>query len=332
MSYIVQFTHPGQEHGPDFVSSNHTSWNTCAHKRKFLAARGQYVNGDSLVDGDLMFWGEWEPCSRVERLALPGRNRDLPQWLHHPLWPCPEDCRLPLVVKNGKSDVRCSPLKTKQTGGTCDGDGPQCQNTDPYVFGSCFKYFSCKQVRHQFKSKNNDEVVATKLAQLDSGSIILFGSTRGTGREARFLLDTVFVVAERIEYDPDIPTTLPRRPEIDDVFLNASFHASFPKVGRKSSRGLKLAMYLGATFGHVDGVYSFAPAMIRNAKESCFPRVELRAEDFQNLDTPREILTNNLNSAVRKTEVSKATAKDVWTVVRDKCLHAGCVEGVKFSL
>jgi hypothetical protein len=269
------------------------------------------VNGGRLEEGDLMFWGEWEPCSRVERLAMPGRNRDLPQWLHHPLWPCPDDCRLPRVVANGSSGGRCAPVKAYRAGETCSGNEPHCQNTDPYVFGSCFKYFNCKQIRHRNNARKEDEGVATKLAQLDPGSIILFGSTRGTGQDARFLLDTVFVIAERIEYDPDIPSTLPSRPEIDDIFLSASFYASFPKAGRNPSRGMRLALYLGATFGHVDGIYSFAPAMLRNGKNPRFPRVELRAKDFQKIDTPREILTDNLNSAVRKTEVSKATSKEV---------------------
>lgn len=182
MPHVVQFTHPGQEHGPNRGSKNHKSWNTGAHKRKFLAARGQYVNGDSLVDVDLMFWGEWEPCSRVEDLNLPGLNRALPEWLHHPLWPCPENCRLPGVVANGKSDGRCAPVKAYRADGTCKGNQPHCQNTDPYVFGDCFKYFSCKQVRHKNNARKEDEVNATKLANLDPGSIILLAPLVEPGR------------------------------------------------------------------------------------------------------------------------------------------------------
>jgi hypothetical protein len=330
MPQIVQFTHPGSEHGPDFPSGDLKHWNIRGHKRKFLAARGQYVNGKRLQDGDLTFWGEWEPCSRVERLVLPGRNRDLPKWLHHPLWPCPEDCRLPRVVANGRSGGRCAPVKADRAGGNCNGNVPHCQNTDPYVFGSCFKYFNCKQIRHRSIAPKQRVAFSTKLARLDPGSIILFGCTRGTGQDARFLLDTVFVVAERIEYDPDVPGSLPSKPEIDDVFLNASFYASFPKVGRQPSRGLKLGLYLGAKFGDPSGMYSFSPAMIRNA--SGFPRLELRASDFQHTGTSKSLLTNNLNSAALTTVVTEEVAQAVWTIVRDKCRTAGCVEGVGFNL
>lgn len=332
MPSIVQFTHPGSEHGQENPSSDLKCWNTGPHKRKFLAAHGQYVDGDRLENGDLMFWGEWEPCSRVERLKHSGPSSDLPKWLHHPLWPCLENCRLKVGAANRKSGAKCTPVKANRSGGTCSGKEPCCQNTDPYVFGSCFKYFSCKQIRHRNHAQKEDDVVATILARLDPGSIILFGSTKGTGFDARFLLDTVFVVGERIEYDPDAPATLPSLPQIDDLFLNSSFYASFPKAGRKPSRGLKLAIYLGATVGQDDGIYSFVPAMIRGSNSSGFSRVELRASDFKHLGTTRNILTNNLNSAVRKTEVSKAAAKAIWTVVRDKCRAKGCVQGVQFSV
>lgn len=50
------------------------------------------------------------------------------------------------------------------------------QNTDPYVFGDCFLYAVCKQ--------------RGQLNNLDSGSLILFGSSFKSG----FALDTVFVV------------------------------------------------------------------------------------------------------------------------------------------
>jgi hypothetical protein len=330
MTSIVQFTHPGSEHGPETPSTDLKHWNTGRHKRKFLAARGQYVSGGNLEEGELMFWGEWEPCSRVERLTQPAGTPNLPKWLHHPLWPCPESCRLPGMMANIKKGAGCTPVRSGSGGGTCKSEEAFCQNTDPYVFGPCFKYFNCKQIRHRSIAPKQRVAVSTKLAQLDPGSMILFGCTRGTGQDARFLLDTVFVVAERIEYDPDLPASLPSRPEIDDVFLNASFYASFPKVGRQPSRGLKLGLYLGAKFGDPSGMYSFSPTMIRNS--SGFPRLELRASYFQHIGTSKSILTNNLNSAALTTVVTEEIAQAVWTIVRDKCRTAGCVEGVSFNL
>ncbi len=117
--------------------------------------------------------------------------------------------------------------------------------------------------------------------------------------------------------------------------MTSLLYAADPVVSNISAvqrAGTKLTVHLVATFGHEDELYSFAPALIRKAKGLGFSGDELRAEEFQNLDAPRTILTDNLNSAVRKTEPNKVAAKDVWTVVRDKCLHAGCVEGFKFSI
>jgi hypothetical protein len=57
MPKIVQFTHPGQEHKPDKENRNHKSWNTGAHKRKFLQTKGEYVIGSGLKEGE-WFFGE----------------------------------------------------------------------------------------------------------------------------------------------------------------------------------------------------------------------------------------------------------------------------------
>ena len=85
---FVQFTHPGGEHGPDL--SGGKRWNVGLHKRKFLLGRGDYVelpDGEPR-QGELVFWGEWEPESQVEELrsTVPGG----PRWLHRPYWVPPE--------------------------------------------------------------------------------------------------------------------------------------------------------------------------------------------------------------------------------------------------
>jgi len=47
MPKIVQFTHPGKEHGHDKGNPNLKSWNTEAHRRKFLKAEGEYVSNNN---------------------------------------------------------------------------------------------------------------------------------------------------------------------------------------------------------------------------------------------------------------------------------------------
>ena len=175
MPKIVQFTHPGQEHKPDKKSGNITSWNTGKHKRKFLLTKGEVVSGNDLKEVELAFWGEWEPSSNVTALAS-RPNKFFPQWLHRPY--------LPSFLPNPLTDMK------------------DYQNTDPCVFDDRFKYFVCKQ----FKTKPNR---CTALATLDKGSLILFGSTGyQSPNEAFFQLDTVFVVADYLEYDVADPNAL----------------------------------------------------------------------------------------------------------------------------
>lgn len=90
-------------------------WNTGDHLRKFLRSPGSAIDGEGRsVDGDLVFWGEWESESRYTTLA--GRpNPGYPRYLHEPFWREP-------VGKVFR------------------------QNTDPYVFGDSFRYSNCKQL------------------------------------------------------------------------------------------------------------------------------------------------------------------------------------------
>jgi hypothetical protein len=91
-------------------------WNQGPHRRKFLISPGRYVEGLAVGDEpdltELVFWGEWEPPSRVEeRWPKSGR---LPQFLHRPHW----------VVPSG-NEYR--------------------QNTDPWIWGDRMIYSCCKQ-------------------------------------------------------------------------------------------------------------------------------------------------------------------------------------------
>lgn len=108
---FVQFIHPGSEHEPDRPSLK--LWNTRAHARKFIKVPGRYLHGNDIRPDDLMFWGEWEPESRVIATyssALPGA----PRRLFEPSYIVPPNF----------------------TG---------LQNTDPFVFGERFLYTGCQQ-------------------------------------------------------------------------------------------------------------------------------------------------------------------------------------------
>lgn len=134
---FVQFIHPGGEHRPD--RDGHREWNTGPHLRKFLTSRGRYLQAGEMRADDLVFWGEWEPQSRVAHAypdVLPGG----PRFLYEPYYAVP--ARVPR---------------------------PGLQNTDPFVFGDQFHYTGCLQ---------HNRLGATQLRYLGRGSIILFGSCR----------------------------------------------------------------------------------------------------------------------------------------------------------
>jgi len=138
---IVQFIHPGSEHGGGL-----NPWNTGKHRRKFLRSRGSYVDAaDAVVQTEeLVFWGEWEPQSEAVPVANP--LQDGPRWIHLPYYVVPASYPGNL------------------------------QNTDPFVFGDAFQYTLCRQMR-----RTAGQYRPTSLRDLAQASLILFGSLRHGG-------------------------------------------------------------------------------------------------------------------------------------------------------
>ena len=66
---FVQFIHPGGEHTPD--NGLIREWNRNDHKRKFLRQAGNYIADGKVEKGEIVFWGEWEPESKAERVGNP---------------------------------------------------------------------------------------------------------------------------------------------------------------------------------------------------------------------------------------------------------------------
>lgn len=146
----VQLNHPGNEKPYKIGKSYHSindkiirEWNNDpTHYRKFIRSEGEYLlslNAQPLKER-LLFWGEWEGNSEFSPLSN-GDNK--PNGIHEPFHS---------ILNRG------------------------CQNTDPYVYGDCFKYATCSQ--------------SGGLQNLYSDSLILFGTTKDAG----FELDTVYIV------------------------------------------------------------------------------------------------------------------------------------------
>ena len=139
---FVQFIHPGGEHEPD--SPDGRSWNTDPHRRKFLLRPGRALAAreGKLIPSDLVFWGEYEPPTRLVK-SYPAPVPDGPRFLFAP------------------APVPFQP------------HDPPLMNTDPFVFGDRFFYSICKQ---------NNKHGPTAMQHLARGSVILFGSGRQRSR------------------------------------------------------------------------------------------------------------------------------------------------------
>ncbi len=83
----MQFLHPGVEHQPD--SGGKKGWNRGIHRRKFLLANGRAMRGSQSDEGQLVFWGEWEPESEVIQ-TYQVRHKGEPERLGHPYFAVPQ--------------------------------------------------------------------------------------------------------------------------------------------------------------------------------------------------------------------------------------------------
>jgi len=147
-------------------------WNRGPHSRKFLKATGEYVLDGKPQTGPLVFWGEWEPQSRVVRTFADGAPGH-PRWLHEPYWEVPRHRR-------------------------------HLQNTDPLVFGDRFLYSNCRQARNRklrelapgslvvFGSKHQREFVVDTVFVVSNEGEHFIGASAGEVPEDEWVRAVVF--------------------------------------------------------------------------------------------------------------------------------------------
>lgn len=294
---IVQFTHPGGEANPTNkeIRNGIKEWNYGSHKRKFMKARGQYVvDVDTLSSKeDLLFWGEWEPTSKIQSLKCSKGAGVLPQYVHEPF------------LQKNSNNILILPTPFKGT--------KLRQNTDPFIFGDYFLYSCCKQRK---KSKKTGTSTFTQLGRLAKGSIILFGSTISAKNGGPyFVLDTVFVVSECKKYNPHQYKNHLRG------FVPSNYGEIMGFDHWKSND--ELICYKGATFKDpVDGMYSFVPC--KQATETTgFPRVILTQEDL-------DFISENLNAAPKYTDIGE-DSKKIWDEIYNILKRKGYKIGVNFD-
>ena len=176
-------------------------------------------------------------------------------------------------------------------------------NTDPFIFGERMLYTNCKQSTFPV------------LRRLDRGSVIAFGSMKNY----RWILDTVFVVADSVEYTaPEARIAL--ADHASDVFLEVT---AGPLTDNEET-GL-LRFYRGATPEYpVDGMFSFFPAMIAGGS---------RGFERPDIYLPKAYFTETFRRGVKSScDLAPSTLVGIWESLVEQVLNAGLVLGTHAAL
>ena len=115
--WLIQFLHPRKEPDDRSFKGQHLPWHLIPegnHKRKFLLSIGAYLADGRSENGEIVFWGEWEPESSVIR-RIGDPKPFFPHYVLDPFYVLPKSY-------NGLH-----------------------HNTDPFVFGDQFFYSNCLQ-------------------------------------------------------------------------------------------------------------------------------------------------------------------------------------------
>ena len=264
---VVQFIHPGNEH--KVSKDGWTKWNDGMHARKFMVARSRLIDSSGTTDEtECLFWGEWEGPSQSVYSWSP--SADLPKNLVVPRFP-----GTPRYVAG-------------------------LQNTDPYVFGDCFKYTLCKQV-----NKNGRESGLTRLLP---GTLVLFGSKVHN----RFVLDTALVVSERT-VSHSRHTWRNELQNLSSTYVSVTLEQMYNDPNTHDEAQYKL--YLGATdlFPYND-TFSFFPAMPASAEPLQFARPNIQLEGIIN----QKLMMGQKFSAMNHTAI-----RSCWQTVVQQVHDAG---------
>lgn len=299
MENVIKFYHPGKEETVSHIDlkSGICSWHTGKHGRKYLSVKdGTYVDSNGKVQtGAIGFWGEWEAETEVSKNPL--KKPSYPRYIHKPIVP----------VKNPKGMADDS----KKCGIKGADNIASPQNTDPCVF--CDKN-SDGEFLYAFCQQKNDGKDSTLLKSLEKGAVVVFGSHVA----GKFIIDTVFVVAESIHYSGK--TIGEFKGSVPAWYFLLTLNHVAPDAC--------FTLYKGATYNNpVDGMYSFFPCVIDEKINSGFERPNL--EDFnsgQAESSSSKRFDSDQKQGIRKIELS---AQDVWQEIVAKVYAKNLSLGVK---
>jgi hypothetical protein len=288
MAAFVQLMHPGPEPDISPESPNYCppADRNLPHRRKFMRTDkgGTYVvdpSGEAQT-GQFTFWGEWELASNVQQVGQQN-NEGMPLYIHTPIWP---DEKTKSVSSENNRNV-------STVGAGCNIAGYEIHSTDPFVFCEPMHYFCC-HIAMPNGILNN----------LKRGDIVAFGSHL----QGNFVLDTLFVVAERVNHDSEKVCSLFRQ-------VNYPYFSEHPQV------------YLGATHSNpvVDNgvnLFSYFPAQLF---DNTGPR-SFRRPTISNSSLINPALMMNFNHTI----IPNGDSGAVWSKIAETVIHPkhGCVLGL----
>lgn len=184
-----------------------------------------------------------------------------------------------------------------------------CQNTDPYVFGDSFKYAICFQTG--------------VMRNLDSGSLLLFGTTTKIG----FLLDTVFVVRSR--------------ESANHVFLNQA--SNYTQLYKEETIEQLGEIYLGPNYSRTNSIYQSYTWWDNQSKENnvtaidYFSYVPCRTDDktydkvtIQIPPMAKQRVGHPYNHLNPPNE-EWTSPKKVWDYITNEVIRQGFYLGIRFE-
>jgi hypothetical protein len=250
-------------------------WNSdISHYRKFILNEGEYLEtvNDKPKRNELLFWGEWEGNSFFNPLNQ--INKYFPNGIHEP-------------------------FHSIQIRGH--------QNTDPYIYGECFYYATCKQ--------------KGKRCNLDPGSVILFGSVV---KNKGFLLDTVFVVGSKYELAKTVSAN--KAKNYSKVYREETLEQLYNEY-LEPNPSITKRIYHSQTWYDNKEFFSFVPCKIRT---------EETMKGFERVLIPCNVLPAGISltsnpQAIKFLSDDPLIIFDIWKAVVKLTISRGLYLGIRFT-
>ena len=290
---FVQFPHPGVEHTP----TSGRDWNKRENGDRINAHRRKFMqlDGEWIDDGDARHSGKLWAWGEWEPESK--RVRDFS--------PQDGDPHAPRYLWEPYYVPRCNYADV--------------HNTDPFIFGDRFLYSNCRQPN------------SVGLRHLERGSVIAFGSGKTVDGKRKWVLDTVLVVHDSVEYDMR-KARVELKDWASDTFLDVtggplSDHPdTIAASGRCAPTSTRLRLYRGATPDNsVDGMFSFFPAIPGESGRG-FPRPVI--------DLPPEYFSPANWQAAKGSleELTPHKLRCLWSSIVKQVREAGLVRGTSAAL